>query len=98
MDEHLAIESNYLTLMRGATASRPKRTHRPNEEVDVVIKYTKDGVPAYIAPPYTAAEKEQLRRGLNDTPTVVGRYRKPQGQQQHQPQQGVQRPREGEQP
>jgi len=64
----------------------------------VVVRYTKDGRPAYIGPPYTKAEKKELFRGLNDTPIVVGRYRKPQGQQQHQPQQGEQRPREGEQP
>ena len=64
----------------------------------MVVRYTKDGRPAYIGPPYTKAEKKELFRGLNDTPIVVGRYRKPQGQQQHQPQQGEQRPREGEQP
>ena len=49
-------------------------------------------------PPYRAAEKAELFRGLNDTPTVVGRYRKPQDQQHHQPQQGEQRPRDDEQP
>jgi hypothetical protein len=64
----------------------------------LVVRYTKDGVPAYIGPPYTKAEKKELFRGLNDTPITVGRYRKPQGQQQPQPQQGEQRPREGEQP
>jgi hypothetical protein len=51
----------------------------------VVVKYTKDGLP-YRTPPYSAAEKEQMRKGLNDTPIVVGRYRKPQGQPQQQPQ------------
>ena len=66
--------------------------------MNVVVRYTKDGRPAYIGPPYTKAEKKELFKGLNDTPIVVGRYRKPQGQQQHQPQQGEQRPREGEQP
>ena len=66
--------------------------------MNVVVRYTKDGRPAYIGPPYTKAEKKELFRGLNDTPIVVGRYRKPQGQRQHQPQQGEQRPREGEQP
>ena len=66
--------------------------------MNVVVRYTKDGRPAYIGPPYTKAEKKELFRGLNDTPIVVGRYRKPQGQQQHQPQQAEQRPREGEQP
>ena len=63
----------------------------------MVVRYTKDGKPAYIAPPYTAAEKKALFSGLNDTPTVVGRYRKPQGQQQQQPQE-EQRPHEDEQP
>jgi hypothetical protein len=47
----------------------------------VVVRYTKCGLPAYIGPPYTKAEKEELFKGLNDTPTVVGRYRKPQGEQ-----------------
>jgi hypothetical protein len=51
----------------------------------VVVKYTKSGAP-YRTPPYSAAEKEQMSKGLNDTPTVVGRYRKPQGQPQQQPQ------------
>jgi len=64
----------------------------------LVVRYTKDGKPAYIAPPYTAAEKKALFSGLNDTPTVVGRYRKPQDQQQHRQQHGEQHPREGEQP
>jgi hypothetical protein len=63
----------------------------------VVVRYTKEGRPAYIGPPYTRAEREEISRGLNDTPIVVGRYRKPpQGQQQPQ-QQGEQHPREDEQ-
>jgi hypothetical protein len=62
----------------------------------MVTKYTKCGLP-YLTPPYTAAEKEALFRGLNDTPITVGRYRKPQGQEQ-QPQQAAQHPREDEQP
>jgi hypothetical protein len=63
----------------------------------VVVKYTKDGAP-YLMPPYTAAEKERLYRGLNDTPTVVGRYRKQPQDQQQRPQQEEPHPREGEQP
>ena len=43
----------------------------------MVVRYTKDGRPAYIGPPYTKAEKKELFRGLNDTPIVVGRYRSP---------------------
>jgi hypothetical protein len=58
----------------------------------MVIKYTKCGLP-YRTPPYSAAEQEERRKGLNDTPTIVGRYRKPQGQEQ-QPHQAAQHPRE----
>jgi hypothetical protein len=68
------------------------------QEVDLVVRYTKDGKPAYIGPPYTKAEKEELFRGLNDTPITVGRYRKPQDQQPQQPQQAEPRRHEDEQP
>ena len=63
----------------------------------MVVRYTKDGKPAYIGPPYTKAEKRDLFKGLNDTPITVGRYRRPQDQQQPQPQPAGQRPREDEQ-
>jgi hypothetical protein len=62
----------------------------------MVIKYTKGGAP-YLTPPYSAAEKAEISRGLNDTPTVVGRYRKPQDQPQQSPQ-AVPRHRDDEQP
>jgi hypothetical protein len=67
------------------------------QEVDVVTRYTKCGLP-YRTPPYSAAEQEERRKGLNDTPITVGRYRKPQGQQQRQQPQEEQHPRDDEQP
>jgi hypothetical protein len=70
---------------------------RNAQDVDLVVRYTKGGAP-YLMPPYSAAEKKELFKGLNDTPTVVGRYRKPQDQQQPQLQQAEQRPHEDEQP
>jgi hypothetical protein len=63
----------------------------------LVVRYTKGGAP-YLMPPYTKAEKAEISRGLNDTPITVGRYRRPQGQQQPQPPQAEQRHREDEQP
>jgi hypothetical protein len=67
-----------------------------DRRLDVVVKYTKAGNP-YLALPYSAAEMDKTRRGLNDTPTVVGDYRRPQGQPQRQLQEEP-HPREREQP
>jgi hypothetical protein len=52
----------------------------------VVIKYTKAGNP-YRTPPYSAAERAEISKGLNDTPTVVGHYRKPPQGKPQRPQQ-----------
>jgi hypothetical protein len=50
----------------------------------MVIRYTKAGNP-YRTPPYSRAEMEEIRRGLNDPPIAIWRHRPARPPQEKEP-------------